>query len=103
MPGDLYNLNSNYGTEDELRECVAKMHAAGLGAVADIVINHRCAQFQDGNGVWNQYGGKMAWDQRAIVGNDPNFNGHGNHATGDIFAAAPNIDHQQEFVRNDIK
>ena len=32
------------------------------------VLNHRCAQHQDENGVWNKYGGRLAWDQRAIVG-----------------------------------
>jgi hypothetical protein len=26
MPGDLYNLNSAYGTEDELKQCIAEMH-----------------------------------------------------------------------------
>lgn len=32
------------------------------------VLNHRCAQFQDEQGVWNKYGGRLSWDQRAIVG-----------------------------------
>eukprot|EP00191_Tetraselmis_sp_GSL018_P020356 CAMPEP_0177594508 /NCGR_PEP_ID=MMETSP0419_2-20121207/9820_1 /TAXON_ID=582737 /ORGANISM="Tetraselmis sp., Strain GSL018" /LENGTH=598 /DNA_ID=CAMNT_0019085825 /DNA_START=592 /DNA_END=2388 /DNA_ORIENTATION=- len=103
MPGDYYNLNSKYGSLEELKLCLNKVHRAGLSALADIVINHRCAQRQDNNGVWNIYGGKMAWDQRAIVGDDPNFCGQGNHSTGTIFHAAPNIDHQQEFVRQDIK
>ena len=39
-----------------------------LQVLGDAVLNHRCAQVQDENGVWNKYGGKMAWDQRAIVG-----------------------------------
>ena len=103
MPGDYYNLNSNYGSETELRECIKKLHRAGLGVLADIVINHRCAQFQDEHGIWNKYGGKMDWDQRAIVGDDPNYRGRGNRSTGISFDAAPNIDHTQEFVRNDIK
>lgn len=29
--------------------------------------------------------------------------GRGNKSSGDNFHAAPNIDHSQEFVRNDIK
>lgn len=103
MPGDLYNLNSKYGSEEELKACLESLHRAGLGTIADIVINHRCAQFQDEHGIWNKYGGKMAWDQRAIVRDDPNFRGRGHASTGLIFHAAPNIDHQQEFVRKDIK
>lgn len=43
MPGQLYNLNSNYGTADDLTTCVAAINAAGMLPVADIVINHRCA------------------------------------------------------------
>jgi hypothetical protein len=103
MPVDLYNLNSRYGSEDDLRACVAKLHSVGLGVLADIVINHRCASRQDEGGVWNIFGGKMAWDQTAIVGDDPNYRGRGNPATGTLFHAAPNIDHRQEFVRADIK
>ena len=37
--------------------CVAKLQQAGLKVLADIVINHRCAQGQDSKGIWNQFGG----------------------------------------------
>ena len=46
LPRDYYNLNSKYGTEAELRELLAVMHENGVKAIADIVINHRCAHFQ---------------------------------------------------------
>ena len=46
LPRDLYNLNSKYGTEAELRELLAVMHENGVKGIADIVINHRCAHFQ---------------------------------------------------------
>lgn len=52
--------------------------------------------------MWNQFGGRMSWDESAIVGDDPNFGGTGNKSTGDLFHAAPNIDHTQPFVRRDI-
>ncbi|PSC71161.1 alpha-amylase chloroplastic [Micractinium conductrix] len=103
MPGDLYNLNSKYGKEEELIACVRELQSVGIKVLGDAVLNHRCAQVQDENGVWNKYGGKMAWDQRAIVGDDPNFRGRGNRSSGDIFSAAPNIDHSQEFVKRDLQ
>ena len=37
------------------------------------------------------------------AGDDPNFRGRGNRSSGDIFSAAPNIDHSQDFVKADIK
>lgn len=46
LPTDLYNLNSAYGTESELREAINALHDVGLKVIADIVINHRCAQSQ---------------------------------------------------------
>ncbi|XP_027349646.1 uncharacterized protein LOC113861187 isoform X3 [Abrus precatorius] len=103
MPSDLYNLNSSYGSVEELKYCIEEMHSQDLLALGDVVLNHRCAQKQSPNGVWNIFGGKLAWGPEAIVCDDPNFEGRGNPSSGDIFHAAPNIDHSQDFVRKDIK
>lgn len=46
LPCDIYNLNSAYGGEGELRELLYELHDHELKAIADIVINHRCAHFQ---------------------------------------------------------
>ncbi len=45
--------------------------------LGDCVLNHRCASHQDSAGVWNQFGGRLDWCSRAIVGDDRNFNGRG--------------------------
>ncbi|KAK9061766.1 hypothetical protein SSX86_018949 [Deinandra increscens subsp. villosa] len=103
MPSDLYNLNSSYGTQEDLKYCIEEMHNHHLLALGDVVLNHRCAHKQSSNGVWNIFGGKLAWGPEAIVCDDPNFQGGGNPSSGDIFHAAPNIDHSQDFVRNDVK
>jgi glycosidase len=103
MPTDLYDLNSAYGSESELIKCIDALHSVGIKAIGDAVINHRCAQFQDSNGIWNKYGGKLNWDSDAIVGDDPNFRGRGHRSSGDTFKSAPNIDHRQVFVKKDIQ
>ena len=36
-----FNQNSSFGTEAELRSLIAKFKAAGIGAIADVVVNHR--------------------------------------------------------------
>lgn len=36
-----FNQNSSFGTEAELRSLITKFKAAGIGAIADVVINHR--------------------------------------------------------------
>ncbi|KAG0563439.1 hypothetical protein KC19_8G031600 [Ceratodon purpureus] len=102
MPGDLYDLKSAYGGSEELKQCIDEMHKHNLLVLGDVVLNHRCAQKQSPNGVWNRFGGKLDWGPDAIVGDDPNFQGQGNPKSGDFFHAAPNIDHSQKFVRKDI-
>ena len=73
MPRDLYNLNSKYGSIDELKSLVKKFHKVGIRVLGDAVINHRCAHFQNQNGIWNIFGGLLNWDDRAVVGDDPHF------------------------------
>ena len=61
-----------------------------------------CVCWQDEEGRWNKYGGRLPWDTKAICCNNATFGGTGNHKTGEDYVAAPNIDHTQEFVRRDI-
>lgn len=103
MPKDLYNLNSRYGSVDELKTLVKKFHEVDIKVLGDAVLNHRCAHYQNQNGVWNIFGGRLNWDDRAVVADDPHFQGRGNKSSGDNFHAAPNIDHSQDFVRKDLK
>ncbi|KAA8529464.1 hypothetical protein F0562_033737 [Nyssa sinensis] len=103
MPKDLYNLNSRYGSIDELKVLVKRFHEVGIRVLGDTVLNHRCAHYKNQNGVWNIFGGRLNWDDRAVVADDPHFQGRGNKSSGDNFHAAPNIDHSQEFVRRDLK
>lgn len=99
MPGQLYNLTSKYGTKEELIALNKALKEAGLKPIADIVINHRCADEQV-DGVWNKFrddvthdGRKIDWGQWAITGNDPEYNGTGNPDTGDDYGPAPDLDH----------
>ena len=103
MPRDYYSLDSCYGDKHELKSVISALHDNGILVLGDAVLNHRCAHFQDERGLWNKFGGKLDWDSRAIVCNDPNFGGRGNHSDGDFFHAAPNIDHSQPFVKADLE
>lgn len=41
MPYYYFNQNSSFGSEAELRSLITKFKAAGIGAIADVVVNHR--------------------------------------------------------------
>ena len=44
LPQDYEKLDTAYGSEADLRRCVAALRRRGLKALADVVLNHRCAQ-----------------------------------------------------------
>lgn len=53
LPCQLYDFNTPYGSEAQLRKLLSDLRAAGIAPLADIVINHRCADQQDQHGCWN--------------------------------------------------
>ena len=101
LPRDLYDLNSGYGSESALRATMRALHDVRVKCVADIVINHRCAHSQK-DGKWNQFGGRLAWDESAVCRGNPEFGGTGRANTGEPYPAAPNIDHTNEKVRESL-
>ncbi len=108
LPGDYYDVGHNgsptfYGTQEQLTRALSALKAAGVKAIADIVVNHRCASDQDQNGVWNIYhfGSKKAqWEQWAICRGE--YGGAGNADSGDNYQAAPDLDHSNAKVQEDI-
>lgn len=66
-------LYTRYGNIDELKDVVNKFHDVGMKTLGDVVLNHRCAHYQNQNGVWNIFGGRLNWDDRAVVADDPHF------------------------------
>ncbi|KAK9830242.1 hypothetical protein WJX72_010520 [[Myrmecia] bisecta] len=109
LPGQLYNLESKYGSKEELKALNKALAEEGIVSVADIVINHRCADQQGPDGIWNDFGddvdhnGKpIDWGQWAITGDDPEFNGSGNPDTGDDYGPAPDLDHLNVELRKSL-
>ena len=52
---------------------VKRFHEVGIKVLGDVVLNHRCAHYQNQNGIWNVFGGRLKWDDRAVVADDPHF------------------------------
>mmetsp|Transcript_120077 Transcript_120077/g.299536 ORF Transcript_120077/g.299536 Transcript_120077/m.299536 type:complete len:767 (-) Transcript_120077:206-2506(-) len=116
LPSQLFNLDgSKYGTQASLQSLIKSMHDAGIRAVADIVVNHRCGDQQDSQGRWNQFtsgmtarpsfAGVMDWGGWAITLGDKFSDGTGEHAPGKYdgkFDAAPDIDHANKKVQQSI-
>ncbi|HEY9068845.1 MAG TPA: alpha-amylase C-terminal beta-sheet domain-containing protein [Candidatus Ozemobacteraceae bacterium] len=108
LPGDYYDVGTEqsptfYGDRDQLVACLRSLDQAGLLAIADIVVNHRCASHQDANGVWNIYNfasGKARWDGRMICSGE--YGGSGQRDSGDNFGPAPDLDHSNSSVQSDI-
>ena len=108
LPTKLYDLNSAYGTYKELRALLRTLQAQGVGAILDVVINHRCGDRQNENGKWVLYSDELSHDNKrldwgpwALVSNhpDPDLAGTGAAKEQPHYHAAPNVDHSNSEVR----
>eukprot|EP00923_Selenidium_pygospionis_P031105 GHVN01055237.1.p1 GENE.GHVN01055237.1~~GHVN01055237.1.p1 ORF type:complete len:610 (-),score=91.13 GHVN01055237.1:117-1946(-) len=103
MPTRWYNLNSAYGTAQQLRSLNTKLRAYGITPMLDLVVNHRCGVKQDSKGQWTQFE-DPDWGSWAIVeDNKQGYSGtSGVSDTGSSSDCAPDLDHTNTKVRNDI-
>ena len=115
LPVYLFNQNSSFGTEAELRSMIKTYKAKGTGIIADVVINHR--NNLGVNGAWTDYpaetykGVTYKMLPSDIVGNDDGGktaawakqNGQSlsaNSDSGEDWSGCRDIDHSSENVRN---
>lgn len=114
MPYYYFNQNSSFGSESELRSLITKFKAAGIGAIADVVINHRNTdgwftfpaetykgvtyQMQSTDICKNDDGGTTA-TQAATNGVSLSQN----NDEGTDFGGCRDIDHKSENVQKVIK
>lgn len=115
LPVYLFNQNSSFGTEAELRSMIKTYKAKGTGIIADVVINHR--NNLGVNGAWTDYpketykGVNYQMLPSDIVGDDDGGQtatwaaSHGqilssNKDTGEGWPGCRDIDHKSDNVRN---
>ena len=68
LPSNLYDLNSAYGSEADLRSLLVSLDQASVTSIADVIINHRGGTTQGEGGLYNRYDGiPLPWDETAVT------------------------------------
>ena len=105
-PTELNDLNSYYGTADELKEVISAIQPAK--AIADIVVNHRAGSTSWGdftNPSWcEDYYAICSDDEGFTNSSSPMYNSSkkGSPDTGDGYGAYRDIDHTNTSVQDGI-
>ncbi|RZS93450.1 starch-binding protein [Aquimarina brevivitae] len=115
LPRELYNFNSSYGTESQLRNLINQYHDLGIKVLSDIVVNHRVGT-NDAvtftNPAWPTYFITADDEGRNFVNYPVEFSINGDYVPGTTlkadgsngtYAAARDLDHQNPEVRQEIK
>lgn len=102
LPSQWYNLNSCYGSQDEIIALGKAFTESGICPILDLVVNHRCASKKDDRGRWTVFE-KPEWGPWAICRNDQSGAGEGAMSTGELLEYAPDIDHTNPKVQQDVK
>lgn len=97
LPTEWYNLNTKYGTQDELKNAIQALRP--VLAVADVVINHRCGTATAGVDFTNP---SFADNAAAVVQNDESGAGRGTGDSGDGFDGGRDLDHSDPSVQTEI-
>lgn len=103
LPREWYDLNSKYGSPDELKDLLRKLRGSGVVPIVDLVMSHRCATQKSNDGqqmeFWHPH-----WSSWAICCNHHQFPGSGGRSTGqEIVPYAPNVDHTNSKVHEDVQ
>lgn len=107
LPRKWYDLNSNYGTEAELRTLVQNLDNNNVNAIADIVINHRV-----GSTGWADFTEPSLGGCSSICADDEvNWSEHstekgaacGDNDSGTQYEAARDLNHHSYTVRDEVK
>ncbi|WP_299256616.1 starch-binding protein [uncultured Aquimarina sp.] len=114
LPRELNNLNSAYGTQNQLVSLINQYHGLGMKVISDIVINHRVGS-NDAvtftNPAWPTFYITADDEGRNFVNGPVEFSINGDFVPGfDLksdgssggFAAARDLDHQNPAVRAEI-